>query len=419
MSSAPAGTGSTRVVRPIVEDERTAYWDVLRTAFHESLSDEDPEVFLAVLGLDRTFAAFEDGELIGTGGAFRFQLTVPGPRTVGAAGLTGISVKPTARRRGVLSSMLRSHLDALHEAGDEPVAILQASEPQIYGRFGYGLASIGYKLAVPRSAQALRPVAGIDKFRMRLVDPDAGYDATAAIYAEAAAARPGMLARDGLWKRQVLLDTDHARQGFGPMLWVVAEAADGEPAGFAVYRTKAGGTSSRPGGKVRVRDVYGRDLAAYAAVWRYLLDLDLTDEVLTFGRPVDDPILHLLANARAAQPEVRDQVYARLVDVDTALAARRYAAPVDVVFEVSDPFCPWNTGRYRLSADAEGAVCARTSDPADLLLDQRELGAAYLGGTGLGSLGRAGLVEELTPGALAAASRAFLSDPPPWLPFGF
>ncbi|MFD0639374.1 sterol carrier protein domain-containing protein [Catenulispora yoronensis] len=112
-------------------------------------------------------------------------------------------------------------------------------------------------------------------------------------------------------------------------------------------------------------------------------------------------------------------LYVRIVDVDRALAARRYAVPVDAVFEVSDPFCPWNSGRWRLRGDADGAVCERTTDPADLLLGPRELGAAYLGGYSLAALGRAGRIEELTPGALAAASRAFLSDSAPFVAFGF
>ena len=80
-----------------------------------------------------------------------------------------------------------------------------------------------------------------------------------------------------------------------------------------------------------VWEAHGRDLAAYAAIWRYLLDLDLTDEVTTRALPVDDPLLHLLVNQRAGQPAVHDHIYARLVEVEAALAARRYSAPVDVV----------------------------------------------------------------------------------------
>ena len=64
-----------------------------------------------------------------------------------------------------------------------------------------------------------------------------------------------------------------------------------------------------------------------------------------------------------------------------------------MVLEVEDAFCPWNAGRWRLTADAKGAVtCERTDDEPELALSVRELGAAYLGGVSLTTLagGRAG-----------------------------
>ncbi|CAM5252507.1 GNAT family N-acetyltransferase OS=Streptomyces tendae OX=1932 GN=GUR47_09305 PE=3 SV=1 [Streptomyces tendae] len=126
-----------------------------------------------------------------------------------------------------------------------------------------------------------------------------------------------------------------------------------------------------------------------------------------------------MSDIRRCRPELRDALYVRLVDVGEALAARTYQAPVDVVFEVEDAFCPWNAGRWRLSGDAKGASCERTPDAADLVLSVRELGAAYLGGVSLGSLGAAGRVREVREGALAAASVGFGSDVAPWLPHGF
>jgi predicted acetyltransferase len=92
---------------------------------------------------------------------------------------------------------------------------------------------------------------------------------------------------------------------------------------------------------------------------------------------------------------------------------------VDVVLDVEDAFCPWNSGRWRLSGDAKGAVCGRTSDAADLALSVRELGAAYLGGVSLASLAGAGRVRELRQGALAEASVGFGATTAPWLPHGF
>jgi len=107
------------------------------------------------------------------------------------------------------------------------------------------------------------------------------------------------------------------------------------------------------------------------------------------------------------------------VDVGAAFQARTYQAPVDVVFEVEDAFCPWNEGRWRLTGDVKGASCERTTDSADLALPVRELGSAYLGGISLTALAAAGRVRELRPGALAEASLAFGSAVAPWLPHGF
>jgi predicted acetyltransferase len=93
---------------------------------------------------------------------------------------------------------------------------------------------------------------------------------------------------------------------------------------------------------------------------------------------------------------------------------------VDLVLEVEDTFCPWNEGRWRLVGDARGASCERTERAPDLALSVRELASAYLGGVSLASLGAAGRVRELRPGALAEASVGFCSSTAaPWLPHSF
>ena len=145
-------------------------------------------------------------------------------------------------------------------------------------------------------------------------------------------------------------------------------------------------------------------------------------------RPVDDPLLHLLADARRARPRVSDGLWVRIIDVPGALTARRYAAPLDVVIEVTDEMCPWNAGRWRLrgsgpvlagagtSPGAGTAECERTSAAPDVILPAATLGATYLGGTLLGTLARAGLATEVRSGALAALSAALSWDPAPWCP---
>ena len=134
-------------------------------------------------------------------------------------------------------------------------------------------------------------------------------------------------------------------------------------------------------------------------------------KALAACRPVEQsgaqPLLQgrdLLADQRALACQVIDGVYVRLVDVPRALTLRKYAAPIDVVLDVVDEFCPWNTGRWHLRGGPDGAECETTTAPADFTMSVRDLGASYLGGVSLQALANAGLVEERTPGSVHRAA---------------
>ncbi|MFE2694211.1 sterol carrier protein domain-containing protein, partial [Streptomyces mirabilis] len=187
----------------------------------------------------------------------------------------------------------------------------------------------------------------------------------------------------------------------------------------ARYRIKQDGDHRGAGFTVRLDQLEALDPATHAALWRFLFEIDLTSTLHARGRPVDEAWQYMVSDIRRCAVRMRDALHVRLVDVGAALEARTYQAPVDVVFEVEDVFCPWNEGRWRLTGDTKGATCVRTSDAADLALSVRELGAAYLGGVSLASLAAAGRVRELRQGALAEASVGFSSAVAPWLPHGF
>ena len=61
-------------------------------------------------------AAFENGSVVGSAGAFTFELTTPGGR-VPAAGVTVVGVLPTHRRRGILRQLMRAQTDDVRERG--------------------------------------------------------------------------------------------------------------------------------------------------------------------------------------------------------------------------------------------------------------------------------------------------------------
>jgi predicted acetyltransferase len=405
-------------VRPVSADEFPAFAAVLGEAFLEPWPPEALAIERGVMEFDRTIAAVDGAEIVGTATSYSFVMTVPGGSTR-AAGISGVSVRPRYRRRGILTAMMRHQLDDARSRG-EAIAILFASESGIYSRYGFGLASWHLRLRIARGDGALRTGAALsqpDSPRLRAVQPAQARDQLAQVYATALPARPGMLARDDRWWDSMVADPPALRDGMSPMRGLLAEDATG-PVGYALYRTKPSWQDGVAAGTLRLRELVTTDPAAIAALWSDLLDRDLIGEVMAPGRPIDDPLLAMLADPRRAHASVSDALWVRLIDVPAALCQRRYTTGIDVVLDVIDPVLPENAGRWHLHSDepADGVqpVCARTSRPADVVLTVQAAGAAYLGGASLAQLAGAGHVRELTPGAAGRLAAAMSFDPAPW-----
>ncbi|OAR25834.1 hypothetical protein A8W25_09880 [Streptomyces sp. ERV7] len=381
---------------------------------------EEPELeefWRTVIDPARCLAAYEGPTVVGTTQTFALPVEVPGGGFVPTGAISAVGVAATHRRRGILRSMMRAQLDAVREEG-VPLAVLTASEPEIYGRYGFGLATQQISLEIDSSRVRVAVPEGGDDVTLRYAPVAEAASECEALYGRAAGTRAGRFLRTPGWERHPLLDPAGFRDG-GSAAQCVLASRGGEVVGYVRFHTKPVWDAAGPKGVVTLRDIGASDAAVYAALWRFLCDIDLTSTVKAGNRPVDDPLLHLVSDVRRCGVRVRDGMYVRLVSVGDALSSRTYTVPVDVVFEVSDAFCGWNAGRWRLSGDAKGAVCSRTADVADVSLSVRELGAAYLGGVSLASLAAAGRVRELREGALTEASTAFTTPVAPWLPHGF
>lgn len=382
---------------------------VSRLAFAGTLDPAVEEIVPFTVPTDRLGAVeAPDGTLAGAHGSFAFTMPVPGG-AMPCAGLTWVGVRPEQRRRGVLTAMIDHHLARCVERG-EPVSALFAAETAIYGRFGYGCAADDVRLTLPRRA-ALRPVAGADALTVRLthLDAEEHADLVDDLHRRAGAGRPGWMTRDSAaLRRRMVVDPPAWRGGTEAMLLATVHDAAGAARGYATFARKEGWEPTGPAYTVRVREAHALDAAATHALWSFLLDLDLTTTVESPMLPADDPLLHLLVDPRPAGPRLADNLWVRLVDVPAALAARSYAADVDVVLDVRDDRLPANAGTWRVRAAAHGDVeVTRADGPGDVLLDVRELGAAYLGGRSLTAMARAGLVQVRDGYDVTAAAAAF------------
>jgi len=391
-------------LRPITEDEFPAYQTLIATTFGHDLHPEDLELERLVFEIDRSLAVFDGDLLVATAGSFTRDLSVPGA-VLPAAHVTAVSVAQTHRRRGLLTRMMRRQLQDIHQAGRESIAVLWASEDAIYGRFGYGLASVRVLIEASNREVTVPPVSAPG--RIRQVKATEEVATLAALFDEVRPHRPGFSSRPDAWWRYRLADPEHGRHGATALRTAIHDNGAGQPDGYALWRTRYQEGSLGPRYQVEVKEVVATNLTAYQRLWHFLMNLDLTRKFSCWALATDEPLFYLVNAPSQLGRRIGDNLFLRIIDLPTALTGRRYATPVDVVLEVTDELLPRNTGRWHLTGDATGASCQPTDRPADLTLGIQELGAAYLGGTSLWALGQAGRVVERTPGALSGAAAAF------------
>ena len=399
-------------IRPIGPEELEAFAAAEAAGFGGEVTPDSLEYLRALCELDRTLAAFDQGEIVATTGAYSLSLTVPGA-ALPTAGVDWVAVKPTHRRQGILTDIMRRQLSDVHERG-EPLAGLWASESIIYGRFGYGLATEGVHIRIDRTRTALAdapPACG----RSRLVSREEALSSWPAVYDRVLPAQPGMVARsEQWWKENVLREADKPRGGYSARFYVQYEE-DGRPQGYAWYRIKRERESGFQEGTLLVQELMAATDAAYAALWQYLFGVDLIGTIEAWSRPVDEPLLWMLADPRRLVRRPSDSLWVRIVDVTSALEGRRYAASGRLVLEIRDSLCPWNEGRYELEGGPEGARCLRSDAEPDVVLSAADLGAVYLGGARLQTLRRAGRVQGEWE-KLQQADAMFAWHPLPWCP---
>ena len=394
---------------PAADDWRAAM-ETTHVTFFDPLSDDHFARTTKVLPRERFYAAYEEGQPVGTAADFDFRLTVPGGE-LPSAGVTWVGVLPSHRRRGILTQLMRRELDDIHERG-EPLAILWASEAAIYGRFGYGVAAPTLQLFADRTRFALRDDPG-PQGRARIVPLESALEPCRHVYETVRPTIPGFTARpDDVWTTFRLADPEEWRRGASPRYAVVVEV-DGEPAAYALYRIKQSWEHGFSQSEVRLVETLAVGPVAERELWRFIFGIDLIAHVEGRLDPAS-PLFLMVVDPRALHLRVSEGLWLRLVDVGKALAGRTYADGSEVVLEVRDEFCPWNAGRWRVGGQIE-----RTDGDADLALDVADLASVYLGGFTFSRLAAAGRVRELKAGALARADDLFRTPRPPYCPEDF
>lgn len=422
MTDTPVRVGRATDAERYLATEHTVWFDELPAAPVEEqlVGLHEEQRFAAEVG-----GSPDPGTYAGVYGVYPMTLATPGPgrsvRQVPCAGLTWVAVHPDHRRKGVLTAMLRHHFEQVRSERGAHVSALHASEPAIYGRHGYGLASLELEVSLSRGTTLTAPdledaAAAVTTRLATVTDPDVPKRMREC---HLAAAGMGAVVGDSGYYTRLCRQRPEQLRDKEP--WRVLFARrDGVDAGFAMFRRTHRWERARPSGELTVWALVG-DPVAQLVLLRRLVDFDLIGTVKLGHVGVEDPLLLWAGGPRSASDVATyDSLWVRLVDLPEALQARSWSAPCDVVVEVADTAAPWNDGTWRIHAEPTGtATVQRTTAEADVRLPVDALGAAYLGGGNLVARQVAGQVTERRTGAVAELWRALRTDRSPTAAVGF
>lgn len=385
------------------DTHREAFFD--RSAYRRKLGVHDPQGAQPEIPV-ATFASW---------GA---ELTVPGG-VVPSCAISSVTVAPTHRRRGLLRHLMVGELRAAAAAGF-PMAMLTASEASIYGRFGFGPAAAaaawsldvrraGWRVAEPHAAQA--------PGRIDFVSREQGRAVAEALHDRVRLTSPGEIDMPGgHWDRSFGTRPDAEKAG--ELRVAQYRSASGEVDGLVGYRLSHN-HDDFSGNTLEVSFLLAASDEAYAALWRFLLSMDLIGTIKASELSVDEPLWWMIADQRAATIEVGDHQYLRILDVAGALEARRYDVADTVVLDVDDPL-GFAAGRFLLTTAADGSArveaAEEKTDAPVAHLGVAELSAILLGGVSAATLAAAGRITADDPARL---TRLFATTRTPRLSFWY
>lgn len=396
-----------------VRDEEFLRW---RIAVRGSLGDHtNPEstAFMREhrVEIDRLLVCMDGDVMAGSGGADSFDMTLPGGSQVPVAGVAYITTSPTHRRRGIQRSIMKRIHDDARERGDI-ASILWASQSHLYPRYGYGNTMPAHEWHIDLRHTKFESAPEWPGQYVK-AERDEAIPLMTEAYERARAHRTGMITRTANRWLYEIHPIDKKDEFF-----VIYKEGDIALA-YARYTIEKDPDDEFKGTMNVVEAVAATD-AAHAALWRYLLDQELVDEIKAHARPVDDPLVWMLAEPRRLNRKLTDAIWMKFLDVPAMLEQRAYPVEGSLNIRVTDAESK-EACTLALEVGPEGATCRKISGIPDLEMREAELAAIFLGAVECSMLANIGLVEESAQSSNAAlrADAMFRTSPAGWNPYHF
>ncbi len=344
-----------------------------------------------------------DGKTLAAKANDRSYESMIGGRRVATAGVAGVVVAPEYRGTGLARQVMTHLLGQARERG-AVISTLFRTAPALYRTLGYEQVAELVDGSFPTSAlRGVRPT-GTALRRAEVAD----VADIRRVYATVAASGSCLLTRDGaafdLPDEQILAATD------GVTLAV-------DESGVVGYASWNRGTGYGQAAALRVVELLALTGDGHLALLAALGAFESVVPTVKIRTSGDDPIHWAIAGAGWGVDEVR-QYMLRVVDLAGAVAARGWppGASADLILELDDPVCPWNTGRHRLVVEGGAGVIesgpAQPDLPCGTILTVTGLALLYAGGISVSTLRRAGLVRGGNPDSDALLDSVFCGPRP-------
>ncbi|MGE3193560.1 MAG: GNAT family N-acetyltransferase [Microbacteriaceae bacterium] len=342
-------------------------------------------------------------EPVGTSNSWVSRLAIPGDRTLDAWAISTVTVASTHHKRGIARALLEAELAAA--AKHVPMAMLTVSESSLYQRYGFAPAAwaADYEFNVRRVTWSGPTPDG----RIEYITNQQFAEHLEEMHNRLMVHSPGQIDIWPLRAAQIAGTASSEEDRAKKIRAIRYLSPDGTVEGIANY-TVSGGGDDFVAHTLTVHHILTASPDAYAAIWRYLLEVPLVEKVKVEHQRVDEPVMWMITDMRAAKVTVWEHQYLRILDVPAVLEARGYVADGEMIFDVSDPY-GYAGGRWHLQVqDGVGRVtpAAALSEVPTLELGVAELSAMYLGGVKAKVLVAAGRGTESGDGMASAALMA-------------
>ncbi|MEL7156028.1 MAG: GNAT family N-acetyltransferase, partial [Actinomycetota bacterium] len=357
-------------------------------AYGGSFGDGPDAVASSAIRPEWTLCAFDGERMAASYAVIPFTMRAHGT-AMALGGVSTVATEPEYRRQGLARRLTTRSFEDMFDR-EQPVAALWASQAAIYQRYGYAQASVLRTYTV--DTVDIDFVDGDPgSARVERFDVAGGRDRAKEVYNQFVADRMCYLHRARtLWDLNAFTDNE----ADGPVHVAVAHDDDNRPVGYVVYTLRAGRLDHPARSQeLVVRDLAWLDLDAYRSLWSWLKRHDLVGRVSWNTAPLDDPASELFAEPRLLRTVDREGIWFRVVDVERALAGRRYTGSGAVTIEIpSDDLAPWNPGTYRVEVDEGEAAVTPTTGGAGLTVPVKALSSMFTGFRSPRSLARWGLL---------------------------